>query len=162
MGNLRIRQGNELDLEAMAALRSQAWRQSYDFAEEHFQQEVAGQGERMEQWRAFMRDGAYFWVVIDIAAEDKVVGLSHASFARDTDAPNPLELVLLYLLDEAKGTGVADALMKMTLGDAPAHLWMLQDNPRAQAFYQRHGFTLDGTDRDSIVPGYRDVRLVRS
>lgn len=56
------------------------------------------------------------------------------------------ELHQLYLREEAKGTGVADALMAWVLGEARArgalalYLSVYIDNHRARAFYTRHGF----------------------
>jgi len=44
----------------------------------------------------------------------------------------------------AQRSGVADALLAMTIGDAPAYLWVLTGNDRAQSFYRRHGFTPEG------------------
>ncbi len=70
---------------------------------------------------------------------------SHASVGRDDDAPTPLELVTIYLREAAQGSGVVDALLAMTIGDAPAYLWVLTGNVRAQSFYRRHGFAPDGT-----------------
>src|SRR5674476_1123014 len=45
---------------------------------------------------------------------------------------------------EVRG-GVADRRLKERVRDAPAYLWVLSGNDRAQAFYRRHGFTPDGT-----------------
>ena len=56
-------------------------------------------------------------------------------------------------------TQLADA----ALGDDPASLWVLEDNPRARAFYRRHGFDPDGAVKTHTVDGaaIREVRLVR-
>jgi len=88
------------------------------------------------------------------------VALAVASASDDREAPTPLELVQLYLLDVAKGSGLADALLGTAIGDAPAFLWTLSGNERAIAFYRRHGFELDGGVRHE-VPGASEVRLVR-
>jgi ribosomal protein S18 acetylase RimI-like enzyme len=47
----------------------------------------------------------------------------------------------------AQGSGVADALLTMAIGDASAYLWVLSGTTRAQAFYRRHGLTFDGTTK---------------
>ena len=41
-----------------------------------------------------------------------------------------------------------------------AILWVLQDNPRARRFYERHGWTLDGASKRSRHLGV-DVDEVR-
>ena len=66
-------------------------------------------------------------------------------------APRPaLELHRLYLVEEAKGAGIADALMDWAensaraLGAADLYLGVYQGNARAQRFYARRGYTIVG------------------
>jgi hypothetical protein len=40
----------------------------------------------------------------------------------------------------------------------PAALWLADPNPRAQAFYRKHGFVADGTAR--VEDGVREIRMV--
>ena len=59
---------------------------------------------------------------------------------------NAAELHQLYLAESAKGTGIADTLMRWTIGEARRrgqailYLSVFTENPRAQAFYRRYGF----------------------
>ena len=61
-------------------------------------------------------------------------------------ADNAIELHQLYLAESAKGTGIADALMRWAIGEARArghailYLSVFTENPRAQGFYRRYGF----------------------
>lgn len=61
-----------------------------------------------------------------------------------------LELKQLYVLPAYKGQGVAATLMAWALdqcharGARDVYLSVYADNPRAQAFYRRHGFTIVG------------------
>jgi diamine N-acetyltransferase len=63
------------------------------------------------------------------------------------DAADTIELHQLYLLDRAKGTGAAKALMDWVIthardaGYRRLVLSVFIDNLRAQAFYRRFGFT---------------------
>jgi GNAT superfamily N-acetyltransferase len=63
------------------------------------------------------------------------------------------ELHMCYVHPEAWGSGVADALMASALEDLRAAgyrratLWTAEANHRPRAFYERHGWTLDGTRR---------------
>jgi hypothetical protein len=41
----------------------------------------------------------------------------------------------------------------------PAALWVADPNPRAQAFYRKHGFIADGTAQ--VEDGVREIRMVR-
>jgi ribosomal protein S18 acetylase RimI-like enzyme len=54
---------------------------------------------------------------------------------------------------------VGHALLTRAIGDAPAYLWMLKGNDRAQRFYERHGFAFDGTEK--TCPEGIDARMVR-
>jgi GNAT superfamily N-acetyltransferase len=71
--------------------------------------------------------------------------------SRDPDAEG--ELGEIYALPEAWGKGVGRALMAACLGAlrergyADAILWVLADNPRARAFYEREGWALDGGEK---------------
>ena len=40
-----------------------------------------------------------------------------------------------------------------------AALWVADPNPRAQAFYRKHGFVPDGTIQ--VEDGVREIRMVR-
>lgn len=61
-------------------------------------------------------------------------------------APGDRELRQLYLTEQAKGTGIADALLRWTIDTARAEgaamlfLSVYVDNARAIRFYTRHGF----------------------
>lgn len=74
------------------------------------------------------------------------------------------ELSVLYVDDQWRGTGVADALLAQVIGEHAALLWVLEDNPRAQGFYRKHGFELDGGVEDMPAEwgGAREVRMVRA
>lgn len=56
----------------------------------------------------------------------------------------------IYLLQEAQGTGIAQQLMNQALafaGDLPMELQVVDNNPRAIAFYERNGFQkIPGTE----------------
>lgn len=87
-----------------------------------------------------------------VAEEDgRAVGFAAWGPTRDTDAPpGSAELYSIYLERVAAGRGIADALVSAALkevqreGLAPVFLWVLAANPRARAFYVRHGWRLDG------------------
>lgn len=61
-----------------------------------------------------------------------------------TDGRSARELHRLYVVEAAKGAGVADALMRWTLEQAEGaddlYLGVFCDNHRAQRFYARYGF----------------------
>ena len=58
-----------------------------------------------------------------------VVGWANTSAGRDADRPRDLELEGLYVLDIHHGTGVGQALLDAAIGDRPAYLSVIADNP---------------------------------
>nr|WP_245346847.1 GNAT family N-acetyltransferase [Arthrobacter stackebrandtii] len=92
-----------------------------------------------------------------------LVGVAGAGPARDADAPVPLELHWIYTLARVHGSGAGQLLLDAVVGEKAACLWVLEDNPRAQAFYARNGFALDG-ERKLMPPEWSslpEVRMVR-
>ena len=58
------------------------------------------------------------------------------------------------------GTGAGPALLEAVVDpEESAALWVADPNPRAQAFYRKHGFLADGATQ--VEDGVREVRMVR-
>lgn len=68
-------------------------------------------------------------------------------------------LYALYLEPPLIGTGVGAALCKAGVADLRARgfraatLWVLEENARARRFYERAGWSFDGTRNDSVREG---------
>ena len=94
-----------------------------------------------------------------------VIGFASAGDSRDEDgSTGDRELYAIYVLAEHYGSGAGQALLDAAIGRAAASLWVLEDNPRARAFYERNGFHADGSAKDDDRWGepVREVRLVRA
>ena len=106
--------------------------------------------------------GGQTWVAV---TGGTVVGFASAGPCRDPDRSTAdLELWALYVLAAHYGTDAGAALLDAALGAEPATLWVLDDNPRARAFYAKHGFEPDGATRDDARWGetLHEVRLIRT
>lgn len=102
------------------------------------------------------------WVAV--GEDGAIVGFATSGPCRDPDRSlDDLELYAIYVLAAHYGTGVGAALLDAAIGDRPASLWVLTDNPRAQAFYVKHGFTPDGALRDDARWGgvLHEMRMSR-
>lgn len=114
---------------------------------------------KFERWQRTLTDpgrGSVTWLV---ELDGWAVGFAATAASRDKDLDPAQwqELMSLYLLPEAWGTGAAHALTSECLVDnRPFFLWVLSDNHRAQAFYRKLGFGPDGTERP-ITIGERTV-----
>lgn len=73
------------------------------------------------------------------------------------------EILAIHTLPESRGTGLGHAMLTQALkdiGNRPVCLWAFRDNARARRFYEKHGFTFDGTERISEFDGAVEVRYV--
>jgi ribosomal protein S18 acetylase RimI-like enzyme len=70
------------------------------------------------------------------------------------------QLYVLYVLAADHGSGAGPALLDAVVGpEESAALWVADPNPRAQAFYRKHGFVADGATQ--LDDGVREIRMVR-
>lgn len=94
----------------------------------------------------------------------QVVGLVWAGKSREMTGPAlpELELRSLYVRRSWHGSGLASSLLRAAVADRAAWLWVFADNPRARAFYRRHGFLDTGECRLDVDTGVEEVRLARS
>ncbi|WP_282859876.1 GNAT family N-acetyltransferase [Pseudoclavibacter helvolus] len=78
----------------------------------------------------------------------------------DPDAASQ-HLFVLYALARHHGDGSGTALLHaVTRHDEDTTLWVGDPNPRAQAFYRKHGFVPDGTVK--VEDGIREIRMLRA
>ena len=80
----------------------------------------------------------------------KVVGfISYGSYRDETIQAG--EIIALYVLKDYYGKGVSKQLMHAAFVAldqfSEIYLWVLKDNKRAIAFYQKMGFTFDGQEQ---------------
>lgn len=97
-------------------------------------------------------------------AEGRIVGFASSGRSIDEDAvAGRRQLYSIYLLADYYGSGAGQRLLDAVIGTAAASLWVLDDNPRAWAFYTRNGFVPDGVTKidDRWGAPITDARLVR-
>ncbi|MFB9072981.1 GNAT family N-acetyltransferase [Citricoccus parietis] len=127
-------------------MKARSWREAYGHLrdESFFAAAEATLDRQVEHWRRLLAQGQVLWMAED--SRGRCVGLAAAGPVQDPqDADLPqTQLSALYVLAEAHGSGVADALLERAIGDDPCRLWVVEDNARAQSFYRRHGFAAVG------------------
>lgn len=160
-----IRLATPEDINATLEMKLRAWREAYgDQRPESFF--TAAEGRRdmeADWWTRGLAQGAELWIATD--SESNIVGVAGGGPAADDDADTGVELDLqvLYVLSGHYGTGLAAKLLETVLTGRDALLWVLENNPRAQAFYAKHGFVADGRI-ESLVDdwaGLKEIRMVR-
>ena len=159
--DLRVRPASVDDARGIAEVHVQAWREAYA---RHLPAEFLRAltvEPRVDRWAAIIADD-----VTDVHIAEsggRIVGWATAGDGRDDDRPVRRELEGIYVLAELYGTGAGALLLDAAIGTGDAYLWMMDDNPRAEAFYRRHGFARDGREAERRLAGHpiRVARLVR-
>jgi GNAT superfamily N-acetyltransferase len=98
---------------------------------------------------------------VAVAERDgELVGIAMSGPLLDAAPAGARQLYVLYVRAAHHGTGAGRALLEAVVDPRePAALWVADPNPRAQAFYRRHGFVADGTAQ--VEDGVREIRMVR-
>ncbi|WP_067669495.1 GNAT family N-acetyltransferase [Nocardia miyunensis] len=118
---------------------------------------------RAEQWeriRAATRPPDAIRVAL---VDDAVVGFAGIRAIDKTgDTPAERELSAMYVRAAWYGTGLAHDLMREVLDTRrDTFLWVFEENPRAQSFYRKYGFELDGARRVERFSPSIEVRMLR-
>jgi GNAT superfamily N-acetyltransferase len=107
--------------------------------------------------------------MLGLAPDDRLVGyctLGPQDLPVESEAPWWV-LRQLYLEEEAKGTGLAAALLQWAIAEARArgfaelYLTVWIGNHRARRFYERHGFTEVGRYAFKVGSTIDDDRILR-
>ncbi len=151
------------DADEAARVHIQVWREAYaesmpaDFLESLDPVKAA------ERWRLrFEMDEPDGVVVVATGHDGEIVGIASAGPARDEQALTEWELYSINVLAEHRGSGAADQLITAAVADRPATLWVVRDNPRADAFYRRHGFSVEGATKIHEGSGASEIRMIRN
>jgi GNAT superfamily N-acetyltransferase len=164
----RVRAATPADSEAIGRMHYASWQEAYSalLPEGYFTE--AGEARRIEGWRRTLAEASAA-VALRIAVRgDEVVALASAGPARPNGtAGAPVrdrELWSLYVRASEYGTGLAHRMLTAVLpDDVPAELWVFEANPRAQAFYAKHGFAPDGSRHvfGADLNHQAEIRMVR-
>ena len=92
---------------------------------------------QVDRWRSWITEGRPILVAVD---GDGVVGFAVAGPSTSDGVDADFELFVLNVRQAYRGTGLAQQLHDRAVGDRAAFLWVLEANPRAQAFYARNGY----------------------
>src|SRR5450759_1269122 len=150
------------DADELGRLHVQVWREAYagQMPADYIQR--LDPVKSAERWKLrFEMDEPDGIVVVATGLDAEIVGFATAGPTRDHDAPTEWELYAINVLAAHLGTGVADQLINAVCAERPATLWVLKDNPRAIAFYRRHGFTVEGATKVHEGTGAPEIRMIR-
>lgn len=161
-----IREARPDDADGIASVHVRAWRTAYRGLIAQEVLDGLSVAERATGWRRILAEPVPTSLGTLVAVlDDVIVGWTSLGQGRDIplDAdgldPHEGEIYGIYADPDAWSTGVGHALLtsaEQLLEDAGyrrAHLWVLDGNERADAFYARHGWETDGATRVEKRPG---------
>jgi ribosomal protein S18 acetylase RimI-like enzyme len=153
------------DAEELASVHVQAWREAYgELLPEHFYDNAA-RASRQVMWSGRLSEEAGRERIRVARRQGRIVGFVLQGPATEHQGNAPVrneQLYALYVVSSAYGHGVGQALLDQALGGRPAQLWVAKNNGRARRFYEKNGFTADGTEQaDPDLDGLVEIRMVR-
>ncbi|MDN6330932.1 MAG: GNAT family N-acetyltransferase [Micrococcaceae bacterium] len=159
----RIRQSTPEDAEALVDMHAAALEESYRSLMPRIAFHTVGaeRNERVQRRRSFLNGTDPHFLAHDGAGS--VVGFAESGPGRDEQRPRTVELYRICTLAGTHGSGLGSDLLEACISDAAAYLWVLKANPRAQAFYAKHGFRPDGA-RKRLPAAFNElpeIRMVR-
>ena len=153
---MEIRRASVADAADIASVHVRTWQAAYahKFGSERLEQLDVRR--RVEGWTRVLTNGEPVFV----ADEDgRVVAFVSVGACGELEGVG--ELYAIYALPEAWGSGAGGGLMRAAVeqlaadGYREAILWVLEDNPRARRFYEREGWTLDGSRKEDEFLGVK-------
>jgi GNAT superfamily N-acetyltransferase len=157
-----LRDAELADMAELGILQLTCWREAYShlLSPQFFSTVTAAdRGARWTQIFGQMAPPERLLLAVD---GDDLVGFACGGPSVEEASPRERELYALYIRHEHYGTGLGAALLDAAIGSGPAQLWVAAENPRAIAFYQKHGFELNGdADVVEFMERMPELRMVR-
>jgi ribosomal protein S18 acetylase RimI-like enzyme len=160
--SLTVRPARVEDAAQMARVNVRCWQETYRGIMPGAVLDAPGfLAARERFWTAALTDERYRENRAAVAERDgELVGIAMSGPPLDSGAAWARQLYVLYVHAADHGTGAGAALLEAVVhpGESVA-LWVADPNPRAQAFYRKHGFVPDGAAQ--VESGVREIRMVR-
>lgn len=153
-----IRSASVVDVVGIAEFQTRCWREVYAGLVPQVYLDRVGVPEREVRWRDRILTGSRAVALAEL--EGRIVGVVSWGTTCLLEAP-ALELMSLYVSSTQRGSGLGAQLLRHAIRDDPAHLWVFEDNIRAQAFYRKHAFVSDGRRGVDTDTGLSEVLYTR-
>jgi GNAT superfamily N-acetyltransferase len=160
--SLIVRSARVEDVAQMARVNVRCWQETYrGLMSDTVLDDPDLVRARERFWSAALTDERYRENRAAVAERDgELIGIAMAGPPLDAAATWKRQLYVLYVLASDHGTGAGRALLEHVLDPTESvALWVADPNPRAQAFYRKHGFVADGAAQ--VQDGVHEIRMVR-
>jgi GNAT superfamily N-acetyltransferase len=169
-----VRNARVEDADAVASIHVRSWQAAHRGLIDQEVLDSLSIPERTANWRGFITEPLPTSLGILVAVRDgAILGWASLGSGRDVDGVNDGEVYGIYADPDAWSTGVGVALLAaaeqriVDAGHTRAYLWVLDGNDRADGFYARQGWELDGATKIDTRPGFtlqehRRVKMLAS
>ncbi len=154
-----IREARPDEAEQIARVHVRSWQAAYrdQLPDEYLETLHSDLPRRTRMWATAITDGP---VPLVAEVDGKIVGFVSYGPSRDLFAGQQVgEVYAIYLVFEQWGKGIGKALQDETItrlrsrGFSEATLWVLDTNQRTRRWYERQGWTADGSEKVAKVEG---------
>jgi GNAT superfamily N-acetyltransferase len=160
--SLIVRPARVQDVVQMARVHVRCWQETYrGLMSDAVLDDPGFPAARERMWTTVLTSERYRHYRSAVALrDDELIGIAMSGPPADDMAAGTRQLYVLYVYASGHGTGAGRALLEAVIDPAEsAVLWVADPNPRAQAFYRKHGFVPDGTAQ--VEDGMREIRMIR-
>jgi RimJ/RimL family protein N-acetyltransferase len=147
-----IRDAASSDARAIAEVHVASWRWAYRDDLSATLLDGLSSDDRERQWDEWLTAGEPGRGTLVAVERERIVGFCSFGPSRDDGAmERTAEILTIYLLPEAAGRGIGRDLFGSgvarlrALGYERAMLWVMASNERSRRFYERAGWSWDGT-----------------
>ena len=160
--SLVVRPARVRDVRQIARVHVRCWQETYrGLMPDAVPGDPGFPAARVRMWTEVLTSGRYRRNRVAVAGRDgELAGIAMSGPPEDAAAAWTRQLYVLYVCAADHGTGAGRALLDAVVDpEESAALWVADPNPRAQAFYRKHGFVADGSSQ--VEGAVREVRMVR-
>jgi len=146
-----IREAKETDAYDMASVLVRTWQSAYrGIIPDSYLAKLSIDDRAKRLLKEFdeYRDTSFYYVA---ELDGKIIGCMLLSKCREEGKSNAGEVIAMYLFKEFWDCGYGRNMMEHSLGVfrrmgfEEAVIWVLEENVRARRFYEKFGFTFDGS-----------------
>lgn len=157
-----IRQAHASDAPGVARAHATSWRETYrgTLVSDEVLDAPTFLADRAAFWTRALTEERWAHMRVAVSEHDgRVSGV--AMSGPSASSAETQHLFVLYVLAQHHGDGSGAALLNaVTRRDEETTLWVGDPNPRAHAFYRKHGFSPDGTTK--LEDGIREIGMRRT
>ncbi|WP_347467209.1 GNAT family N-acetyltransferase [Burkholderia stagnalis] len=153
--HVTLRHATPDDARTIATLHTLSWQRAYSHILPADYLEHDAPGAHLSRWIAYFARPEAEWGMVRIAEVDGVaIGFASAENVQDPQYGALLDC--LHVLADHQGRGAGRLLIEAArawareIGENTLHLFALEDNASAIAFYERYGWQFAGTEASTI------------